>query len=124
MESMPVPAPVADETNVDSPGESLAAGRYLVYGHLGQGSQAETFRAVDKKLGKAVAVKRFRVGHAKAWKDVWSAGQGVGDIDDIPSAAELCQRLITEYREAIAGLNSGRIREEHSGSASDFAAPR
>ena len=67
---MPVPAPVADETNVDSPGESLAAGRYLVYGHLGQGSQAETFRAVDKKLGKAVAVKRFRVGHAKAWKDV------------------------------------------------------
>jgi len=41
---------------------------------------------------------------AKAWKDVWSAGQGVGDIHDIPSAAELCQRLIVEYREAIAGL--------------------
>ena len=70
MESTPVPAPVAAETNVDSPGESLAAGRYLVYGHLGQGSQAETFRAVDKQLGKAVAVKRFRVGHARAWKDV------------------------------------------------------
>jgi nitronate monooxygenase len=47
-------------------------------------------------------------GEAKAWKDVWSAGQGVGDIHDIPSAAELCQRLVAEYREAIAELTSGR----------------
>ena len=44
---------------------------------------------------------------AKAWKDVWSAGQGVGNIHDIPSAAELCQRLANEYREAIAGLTLG-----------------
>jgi nitronate monooxygenase len=47
---------------------------------------------------------------AKAWKDVWSAGQGVGNIHDIPPAAELCQRLVNEYREAIAGLISGRAR--------------
>jgi nitronate monooxygenase len=40
-------------------------------------------------------------GEAKAWKDVWSAGQGVGDIDDVPAAAELCRRLIAEYREAV-----------------------
>ena len=45
-------------------------------------------------------------GEAKAWKDVWSAGQGVGGIHDIPSTAELCERLIGEYREAIA--NCGR----------------
>jgi nitronate monooxygenase len=45
---------------------------------------------------------------AEAWKDVWSAGQGVGNIHDIPSAAELCQRLVNEYREAIDGLTSGR----------------
>ncbi len=37
---------------------------------------------------------------ARAWKDVWSAGQGVGDIRDIPTAAELCKRLIREYNEA------------------------
>lgn len=43
-------------------------------------------------------------GEAKAWKDVWSAGQGVGDIHDILPAAELCRRLIAEYREAIAAL--------------------
>ena len=45
-------------------------------------------------------------GEAKAWKDVWAAGQGVGGIHDIPSTAELCERLIGEYREAIA--NCGR----------------
>lgn len=51
-------------------------------------------------------------GEAKAWKDVWSAGQGVGNIHDIPSAAELCRRLIAEYREAIALLSQSLI-ESH-----------
>jgi len=37
---------------------------------------------------------------ARAWKDVWSAGQGVGDVRDIPSTAELCKRLIREYHDA------------------------
>jgi nitronate monooxygenase len=44
---------------------------------------------------------------AKAWKDVWSAGQGVGGIHDIPSTAELCERLIAEYRAALAGQRHG-----------------
>jgi nitronate monooxygenase len=39
---------------------------------------------------------------ARAWKTVWSAGQGVGSIDDVPGAAELCERLIAEYRAAMA----------------------
>lgn len=37
---------------------------------------------------------------AKAWKTVWSAGQGVGGIDDLPSTAELIARLDAEYRAA------------------------
>ena len=37
---------------------------------------------------------------AKAWKTVWSAGQGVGDIDDLPSVAELVARLDAEYHAA------------------------
>ena len=39
---------------------------------------------------------------ARAWKTVWSAGQGVGSIADIPAATELCQRLIGEYQAAMA----------------------
>ncbi|HWV07898.1 MAG TPA: nitronate monooxygenase family protein [Pseudomonas sp.] len=39
---------------------------------------------------------------AKAWKTVWSAGQGVGDIRDLPSVEELVARLDREYQQAYA----------------------
>lgn len=39
---------------------------------------------------------------AKAWRDVWSAGHGVATIHDVPPVAELCARLVSEYREACA----------------------
>ncbi|MES2819480.1 MAG: nitronate monooxygenase family protein [Pseudomonadota bacterium] len=47
---------------------------------------------------------------AKAWKTVWSAGQGVGGIEDAPSVAELVSRLDREYRtaQARAGLLAQR----------------
>lgn len=41
---------------------------------------------------------------AKAWKDIWGAGQGVGLIDDAPPAAEIIARLKQEYRAARAAL--------------------
>ena len=43
----------------------------------------------------------------RAWKNIWSAGQGVGAIHDVPSTAELVARLQREYAEALAGLNQG-----------------
>ncbi|MDP6343305.1 MAG: nitronate monooxygenase [Alphaproteobacteria bacterium] len=41
----------------------------------------------------------------KRWKDVWSAGHGVGAIHDVLSVSALCDRLKAEYAEARAGLN-------------------
>lgn len=38
---------------------------------------------------------------AKAWKTIWSAGQGVTSIEDNPSVAELVARMKTEFKEAI-----------------------
>ncbi|WP_300731855.1 nitronate monooxygenase family protein [Pseudomonas sp.] len=38
---------------------------------------------------------------AKAWKTVWSAGQGVGDIHDLPSTDQLIARMDEEYRQAL-----------------------
>ncbi|TIH11110.1 NAD(P)H-dependent flavin oxidoreductase [Pseudomonas leptonychotis] len=38
---------------------------------------------------------------AKAWKTVWSAGQGVGNIRDLPSVEQLITRLDSEYRAAL-----------------------
>jgi nitronate monooxygenase len=40
---------------------------------------------------------------AKAWRNFWSAGQGVGGIDDIPPAGVLVARLVAEYRAAMQG---------------------
>lgn len=37
---------------------------------------------------------------AKAWKDIWSAGQGVGAIDEILPTATLVDRIEAEYRAA------------------------
>jgi nitronate monooxygenase len=37
---------------------------------------------------------------AKAWKTVWSAGQGVGAIGDLPTVEALVARLDREYRAA------------------------
>ncbi|MDB5421588.1 MAG: 2-nitropropane dioxygenase [Brevundimonas sp.] len=39
----------------------------------------------------------------KAWRDIWSAGHGVGLIDDIPTVAELTARLQAEYDASKAG---------------------
>ncbi|HTR83529.1 MAG TPA: nitronate monooxygenase [Reyranella sp.] len=36
----------------------------------------------------------------KRWKDIYTAGHGVGNIGDVPAAAELCRRLIAQYKEA------------------------
>ena len=40
----------------------------------------------------------------KAWRDIWSAGQGVGQIEDIPGVAELVERLAREYAAAKARI--------------------
>jgi nitronate monooxygenase len=37
----------------------------------------------------------------KAWKQIWSAGQGVGSIDEVLPARELCRRLVGEYERAM-----------------------
>jgi Protein kinase domain len=60
--------PQASETAAG--GEIIRAGRYVVTGSLGAGSQGETLEAVDKREGRAVAIKRFTIRGAKTWKDV------------------------------------------------------
>lgn len=43
----------------------------------------------------------FGTTDAKAWRDLWAAGQGVGAIDDLPPVSELVRRLAGEYRHAL-----------------------
>jgi nitronate monooxygenase len=37
---------------------------------------------------------------AKAWRDIWGSGQGIGAIDEVVPAAQLVDRLAREYAEA------------------------
>jgi len=46
---------------------------------------------------------------AKAWKTVWSAGQGAGAVHDILPVAELVGRLRDEYAEACAVFDKKRF---------------
>ncbi len=46
----------------------------------------------------------------KAWRDIWSAGQGVGSVDDAPTVAELVARLEEEYEAARLSLDAAAFR--------------
>jgi nitronate monooxygenase len=41
---------------------------------------------------------------AKAWRDIWGSGQGIGVVDCVMPAAELIARLAREYAEAKARI--------------------
>jgi nitronate monooxygenase len=41
---------------------------------------------------------------AKAWRDIWGCGQGIGAVKSIPTAGELVARLSAEYEAAKADL--------------------
>ena len=40
---------------------------------------------------------------AKRWKDVWSAGQGVGYTREIAPAAQIITKLVQEYQLSTEG---------------------
>jgi nitronate monooxygenase len=48
--------------------------------------------------------------NAKAWRDIWSAGHGVGAIDRIESAAAIINRLEAEYQEALEKVNKNAAK--------------
>jgi len=39
---------------------------------------------------------------AKAWKDIWGCGQGIGAIKEVSTAGEIVERLKGEYAAAVA----------------------
>ena len=45
--------------------------------------------------------------NAKAWRDIWGAGQGVGSIDDILPTRDLVLRIESEYEAARARVARG-----------------
>jgi nitronate monooxygenase len=75
-------------------------GNYLKPSIAAQGLDPDDLPHADKSK------MSFGSGTAKAWRDIWGSGQGVGLIDDAPSAATVIERLKTEYEQAKAALCS------------------
>jgi nitronate monooxygenase len=62
-------------------------------------------KAAGVDLDTATGAHAMDMGsEARAWTNVWSAGQGVGSIRDVPPTAELCARLRDEYRIAVRAM--------------------
>jgi len=72
-------------------------GNYLKKSIVTAGLDPENLPQADK------SVMNFGSGggaKAKAWRDIWGAGQGVGLMDDVPTVAEVVERLSNEYAAA------------------------
>ena len=70
-------------------------GSYLAGSIRNSGLDPNNLPAIDSP-----GLYRNREDRPKTWKEIWGAGQGVGNIDDVPGVAELVDRLEKEYLEA------------------------
>jgi nitronate monooxygenase len=78
-------------------------GNYLKKSILAAGLDPDNLPVADKTSMNFGSTRPV-----KAWKDIWGAGQGVGNIRDIPATKDLVARLAREYQEArdrIAALS-------------------
>jgi nitronate monooxygenase len=47
--------------------------------------------------------------NAKAWKDIWGCGQGIGAVKSVLSAGEYVAKLVSEYEAAKARIGLGLV---------------
>ena len=76
-------------------------GNYLKKSVVNAGLDPENLPEADKtkmNFGSGGGEK------AKAWRDIWGAGQGVGMMNDVPTTAEMVDRLEAEYKAARARI--------------------
>ena len=71
-------------------------GNYLKSSIVAAGLDPDNLEVADKNA------MNFSTGSAKAkaWKDIWGAGQSVAGIDSVLPAAELVEQLVAEYEAA------------------------
>jgi nitronate monooxygenase len=86
----------------------------IVYTNLFTGVHGNYLRASIERAGldpenlpeSDPSKMNFGSEKAKAWRDIWGSGQGIGAIDRVPSAAELVARLAREYDDALRALSA------------------
>ncbi len=104
-------SPVYQQMLIESRAEDIVytslfsgvAGNYLRGSVLKTGMDPDNLPEADKTK------MNFGAGgnsEFKAWKDIWSAGQSVSGIHDVPSVAALVERLAGEYEAAREHLQN------------------
>lgn len=107
-----------EEANaVDGYKEMIAASTAgdIVYSNLFTGVHGNYLRGSIESAGLDPAdlptsdpsAMNFGEGATKAWRDIWGAGQGVGSVHEVASAAQVVDRLEREYlaaKDRLAGL--------------------
>ena len=92
---------VADDV-VYTPYFTGVAGNYLKASIRAAGLDPDNLPVRDKSsmdFGSKAA-------EAKAWRDIWGVGQGIGVVDAVTDTAAVIDRLKTEYRAALAALGT------------------
>jgi len=75
-----------------------------VHGNYLRGSVVAAGLDPEKLPESDPSAMNFGGGAAKAWKDIWGSGQGIGAVKQVVPAAELVARLKREYAAARARL--------------------
>jgi nitronate monooxygenase len=73
-------------------------GNYLRHSIIAAGLDPDNLGPHEKQAMDFAARKSAQT--AKAWRDIWGAGQGVGAIEDILPAADVIKRMRAEYERA------------------------
>ena len=81
-------------------------GNYLKSSIVAAGLDPDSLPDVDKDAAN------FGSTRSKPWKDIWGAGQGVGNIETVQPIADIVAQLEREYRDSIRGLHDTFIHDE------------
>ena len=88
----------------------------LIYTNAFSGAYANMLRPSISAAGldpdnlvpkTSVDLSHLHQSEKKAWKEIWSAGQGVGTVRDVTTVAALVEKLRTEYRQVVAEERKG-----------------
>jgi nitronate monooxygenase len=84
---------------VDSSGEDIVYSNLFtgVHGNYLRGSIVNAGLDPDALPESDKNAMNFGSGRSKAWRDIWGAGQGVGQIHDVRPAAQIVDQLEREY---------------------------
>ena len=103
--------PAYKQMLVDSRAEDIVSSSLFtgISGNYLRGSITRAGMDADNLPGADASSMSFAGGSskAKAWKDIWGSGQGIGAIHAVTSAAEVVERLEREYVAARARICAG-----------------